>query len=139
MKEMINKFDTLHNLVNKYLQETWGVGLYTEEFRDVIELLRTCTDNFCTPAKIQAIKYIREATKRSERELFKLDTRKNSDVQIVTVGDCNAEDAYSDFTAWVTTNNTDLATGEVRVQYLCMKKAKDLVEFIQLNLDKIAG
>lgn len=132
MKEMINKFDTLHNLVNKYLQETWGVGLYTEEFRDVIDHLRG-------DRKIPAIKYIREATKRSERELFKLDTRKNSDVQIVTVGDCNAEDAYSDFTAWVTTNNTDLATGEVRVQYLCMKKAKDLVEFIQLNLDKIAG
>ena len=138
MKEMINKFDTLHNLVNKYLQETWGPALYEHEFRDVIEILRSDA-RLLSPSKVKAIKYIREATKRSERELFKLDTRKNSDVQIVTVGDCNAEDAYSDFTAWVTTNNTDLATGEVRVQYLCMKKAKDLVEFIQLNLDKIAG
>ena len=135
---MNDKFDALLNLVNKYLRETWGPALYEHEFRDVIEILRSDA-RLLSPSKVKAIKYVREVTKRSECELFKLDTRKNSDVQIVTVGDCNAEDAYSDFTAWVTTNNTDLATGEVRVQYLCMKKAKDLVEFIQLNLDKIAG
>lgn len=138
MEEMINKFDAMHNLINKYLHETWGVGLHTEEFRDVIEILRSDA-RLLSPSKIQVIKYVREATKRSEQELFKLDMRKNSDIQIVTAGDCNAEDAYSDFTAWATTNNIDLATGEVKVEYLGLKKAKDIVEFIQLNLDKIAG
>jgi hypothetical protein len=131
---MNDKFDAMLNLVNKYLHETWGVGLYDYELRDLIELQRDHTT-----AKIAAIKYVREATKRSDHELFKLDLRKNSDIQLVTVGDSNAEDAYSDFTAWATTNNMDLATGEVQVQYLGLKKAKDLVEFIQLNLDKIAG
>ncbi len=32
-----------------------------------------------------------------------------------------------------------LATGKVQVEYLGLKKAKDLVEFIQLNLRHLAG
>lgn len=125
MEEMINKFDAMLNLVNKYLHETWGVGLYEHEFRDVVGLLRDHNT-----AKIAAIKYVREATKRSERsdhELFKLDLSNHEGTPI------------SDFTAWARAHNVDLATGEVQVQYLDLKKVKDLVEFIQLNLDKIAG
>lgn len=119
---MNDKFDAMLNLVNKYLHETWGVGLYDYEFRDVIEILRGPGIS-----KIPAIKYVREATKRSEKELFKLDRTSCEGAPI------------SDFTAWATTNNISLATGKVDVQYLSLKKAKDFVEFIQLNIDKIAG
>lgn len=122
MEEMTNTLDAMLNLVNKYLQETWGVGLYDNEFRDLIDLQRDHTT-----AKIAAIKYVREATKRSDHELFKLDLSNHEGTPI------------SDFTAWAMENHVDLSMGKVQVQYLGLKKAKDLVEFIQLNLDKIAG
>jgi len=122
MEEMINKFDAMFNLVNKYLYETWGMGLYDHEFRDVIEILRGPGIS-----KIAAIKYVREATKRTESETFKLDLTNHEGTPI------------SHFTGWAATNNIDLATGEVKVEYIGLREAKDLVEFIQLNLDKIAG
>lgn len=127
MEEMINKFDAMLNLVNKYLHETWGVGMYSDEFRDVIELLRGYNADHYASQKIAAVGCIREATKRSDHELFKLDLSNHEGTPI------------SDFTAWARAHNVDLATGKVRVEHLDLKKAKDLVEFIQLNLDKIAG
>lgn len=122
-----NVFDTMYMLINKYLNDTWGVGLYAWELKDVIELLRTCGDSLCPPAKIKAIKYVREATRRTEAETFKLDLSNHEGTPI------------SDFTTWAATNNIDLATGENNVEFLSLKKTKDLVEFIQLNLRHLAG
>lgn len=130
---MNDKFDAMLNLVNKYLHETWGVGLYDYELRDLIELQRDHTT-----AKIAAIKYVREATKKSQTLWFALDGRTRHDVEFA-VELHFAADMYSDFTAWAMENHVDLSMGEVDVQYLSLKKAKDFVEFIQLNIDKIAG
>ena len=123
MEPTDNVFDTLHTLINKYLHEACGVGLHDWELKDVVELLRTCTDSLGPPTKVKAMKYVREATKRTESETFKLDLSNHDGTPI------------SDFTAWAATNNIDLATGKVQVEYLSPKKAKDLVEFIQLNLE----
>lgn len=128
---MNDKFDAMLNLVNKYLHETWGVGLYDYELLNVIDHLRG-------DRKIPAIKYVREATKKSQTLWFALDGRTRHDVEFA-VEPHFAADMYSDFTAWAMENHVDLSMGEVQVQYLGLKKAKDLVEFIQLNIDKIAG
>ena len=122
-----NVFDTMYMLINKYLNDTWGVGLYAWELKDVIELLRTCGDSLCPPAKIKAIKYVREATRRTEAETFKLDLSNHEGTPI------------SDFTAWVTLHNVDMATSEVKASYLGLNKVKDLIEFIQLNLRHLVG
>ena len=124
---MNDKFEAMLNLINKYLHETWGVGMYDYELRDLIEILRNDT-RLLSPSKVAAVKYVREATKRSGQELFKLDLSNHE-----------FERPISDFTAWATTNNMDLATGEVKVECLGLKKAKDLVEFIQLNLCHLVG
>ena len=131
MEEMTNTLDAMLNLVNKYLQETWGVGLYADELRDLIDHLRG-------DRKVPAIKYVREATKKSQPALFALDSRTRQDAEF-NVEPHVAADMHSEFTKWALEKQVDLRMGENNAEFLSLKKTKDLVEFIQLNLRHLAG
>lgn len=100
--------------------------------------LKTVIDHLRNDRKIQAIKFVREVTRKSRPEPFALDSRARQDAEF-NVEPHVAADIYSEFTAWAATNNIDLAAGKVQVEYLGLKKAKDLVEFIQLNLHHFVG
>ena len=94
--------------------------MFESEFMHVITLLKD-------GEKSSTIKYVWEVARRVEQDAFKLDLSNHEGTPI------------SDFTAWARAHNVDLTTSQPQTEHINMKKAKDLVEFIQLNLDKIAG
>ena len=127
----INTFTALQQLISTYLEEQGFCPMFSDELKTVIDHLRG-------DRKIPAIKFVREVTRKSQPALFALDSRARQDAEF-NVEPHVAADIYSEFTKWAATNNIDLATGKVHVEYLGLKKTKDLVEFIQINLRHLAG
>ncbi len=116
----INTLNAMQRLINTYLEEQGHLTMLSHELETVIDHLRG-------DRKIPAIKFVREVTKKSQPVLFNLDLSNHEGTP------------FSDFTHWAETNDMDMATSEVKARYLDLKKAKDLVEFIQLNLEYLAG
>lgn len=127
----INTFTALQQVVNTYLEEQGFSHMFSDELKTVIDHLRN-------DRKIQAIKFVREVTKKSHPALFALDSRTRQDAEF-NVEPHVAADMHSEFTKWALEKQVDLGTGESNVEFLSLKKAKDLVEFIQLNQRHLAG
>ena len=127
----INTFTALQRLINTYLEEQGHCPLLSHELGTVIYHLRN-------DRKIQAIKFVREVTKKSQPALFTLDSRTRHDAEF-NVEPHFAADMHSEFTKWALEKQVDLRMGENNVEFLSLKKTKDLVEFIQLNLRHLAG
>ena len=131
MSYNINTLNALQQIVNTYLDEQGFSHMFSDELKTVIDHLRG-------DRKIQAIKFVREVTRKSQPTIFALDSRTRHDAEF------NAEphfaaDMYSEFTKWALEKQVDLRMGESNVEFLSLKKTKDLVEFIQLNLRHLAG
>ena len=131
MSYNIATLNALQQIVNTYLEEQGHLTMLSHELETVIDHLRG-------DRKIQAIKFVREVTKKSQPEPFALDSRTRQDAEF-NVEPHFAADMYSEFTKWALEKQVDLGTGENNVEFLGLKKAKDLVEFIQLNLEYLAG
>ena len=131
MSYNIATLNALQQIVNTYLEEQGHLTMLSHELETVIDHLRG-------DRKIQAIKFVREVTKKSQPALFALDSRTRQDAEF-NVEPHFAADMYSEFTKWALEKQVDLGTGENNVEFLGLKKAKDLVEFIQLNLEYLAG
>ena len=127
----INTFTALQRLINTYLEEQGHLTMLSHELGTVIYHLRN-------DRKIQAIKFVREVTKKSQPALFTLDSRTRHDAEF-NVEPHFAADMHSEFTKWALEKQVDLRMGENNVEFLSLKKTKDLVEFIQLNLRHLAG
>ena len=127
----INTFTALQQLISTYLEEQGFCPMFSDELKTVIDHLRG-------DRKIPAIKFVREVTKKSQPALFALDSRTRQDAEF-NVEPHFAADMYSEFTKWALEKQVDLGTGENNVEFLSLKKAKDLVEFIQLNLPYLVG
>ena len=127
----INTLSALKQLINTYLEEQGHLPMLSHELKMVIDHLRG-------DRKIRAIKFVREVTKKSQPALFTLDSRTRQDAEF-NVEPHFAADMYSEFTKWALEKQVDLGTGESNVDFLGLKKAKDLVEFIQLNLRHLVG
>ncbi len=127
----INTFTALQQVVNTYLEEQGFSHMFSDELKTVIDHLRN-------DRKIQAIKFVREVTKKSQPALFTLDSRTRHDAEF-NVEPHFAADMHSEFTKWALEKQVDLRMGENNVDFLGLKKAKDLVEFIQLNLRHLVG
>ena len=127
----INTFTALQRLINTYLEEQGHLTMLSHELGTVIYHLRN-------DRKIQAIKFVREVTKKSQPALFTLDSRTRHDAEF-NVEPHVAADMHSEFTKWALEKQVDLRMGENNVEFLSLKKTKDLVEFIQLNLRHLAG
>lgn len=127
----INTFTALQQVVNTYLEEQGFSHMFSDELKTVIDHLRN-------DRKIQAIKFVREVTKKSHPALFVLDSRTRQDAEF-NVEPHVAADMHSEFTKWALEKQVDLRMGENNVDFLGLKKAKDLVEFIQLNLRHLVG
>ena len=122
----INTFTALQQLISTYLEEQGFCPMFFDELKTVIDHLRG-------DRKIPAIKFVREVTRKSQPALFALDSRTRQDAEF-NVEPHVAADMHSEFTKWALEKQVDLGTGESNVECLARKKAKDLVEFIQLNL-----
>ena len=120
MSHNIATLNALQRLINTYLEEQGHLTVLSHELETIIDHLRNRN-------KVQAVNLIKEATRTCEKVLFKLDLAYHQGTPT------------NDFTAWVTLNNVDMATSEVKVSYLGLKKAEDLAEFIELNLEYLAG
>ena len=127
----INTFTALQQLISTYLEEQGFCPMFFDELKTVIDLLRN-------DRKIQAIMFVREVTKKSHPALFVLDSRTRQDAEF-NVEPHVAADMHSEFTKWALEKQVDLRMGENNVEFLSLKKAKDLVEFIQLNLRHLVG
>ncbi len=127
----INTFTALQQVVNTYLEEQGFSHMFSDELKTVIDHLRG-------DLKITAIKFVREVTKKSQPALFTLDSRTRHDAEF-NVEPHFAADMHSEFTKWALEKQVDLRMGENNVDFLGLKKAKDLVEFIQLNLRHLVG
>lgn len=132
----INTFTALQQVVNTYLEEQGFSHMFSDELKTVIDHLRG--DPKITALKITAIKFVREVTKKSQPALFTLDSRTRHDAEF-NVEPHFAADMHSEFTKWALEKQVDLRMGENNVEFLSLKKTKDLVEFIQLNLRHLAG
>ena len=131
MSHNIATLNALQRLINTYLEEQGHLTMLSHELGTVIYLLRN-------DRKIQAIKFVREVTKKSQPALFALDSRTRHDAEF-NVEPHFAADMHSEFTKWALEKQVDLRMGENNVDFLGLKKAKDLVEFIQLNLPYLVG
>ena len=131
MSHNIATLNALQRLINTYLEEQGHLTMLSHELGTVIYLLRN-------DRKIQAIKFVREVTKKSQPALFTLDSRTRHDAEF-NVEPHFAADMHSEFTKWALEKQVDLRMGENNVDFLGLKKAKDLVEFIQLNLPYLVG
>ena len=127
----INTFTALQQLISTYLEEQGFCPMFFDELKTVIDHLRG-------DRKIPAIKFVREVTRKSQPALFALDSRTRQDAEF-NVEPHVAADMHSEFTKWALEKQVDLRMGESNVEFLSLKKTKDLVEFIQLNLRHLAG
>ena len=127
----INTFTALQQLISTYLEEQGFCPMFFDELKTVIDHLRG-------DRKIPAIKFVREVTRKSQPALFALDSRTRQDAEF-NVEPHVAADMHSEFTKWALEKQVDLGTGESNVDFLGLKKAKDMVEFIQLNLRHLVG
>ena len=123
--------DEAKQVVNTYLEEQGFCPMFFDELKTVIDHLRG-------DRKIPAIKFVREVTRKSQPALFALDSRTRQDAEF-NVEPHVAADMHSEFTKWALEKQVDLRMGENNVEFLSLKKAKDLVEFIQLNLPYLVG
>jgi hypothetical protein len=109
------KFNNLYILVSAFIHELGGPFTLTkDEFYEIKAMIRM--------GKVEAIKHLRHITRINEETLFNLDL----------TTDCHTT-YHSTLTRWAVTNDVDLRTGEVTERALGLKKAKDIVEFIELN------
>ena len=131
MSYNIATLNALQQVVNTYLEEQGHLTVLSHELETVVDHLRG-------DRKIPAIKFVREVTKKSHPAIFDLDSRTRQDAEF-NVEPHFAADMYSEFTKWALEKQVDLGTGESNVDFLGLKKAKDLVEFIQLNLRHLVG
>jgi len=131
MSHNIATLIALQKLISTYLEEQGFCPMFSYELKTVIDHLRN-------DRKIQAIKFVREVTKKSQPAPFTLDSRTRQDAEF-NVEPHVAADMHSEFTKWALEKQVDLGTGENNVDFLGLKKAKDLVEFIQLNLRHLVG
>ena len=131
MSYNINALNALQRLINTYLEEQGYTSMLSHELGTVIYHLRN-------DRKIPALNFVREVTKKSQPAVFALDSSTRQDVEF-NVEPHVAADIHSDFTRWAWAKQVDLGTGENNVEFLGLKKAKDLVEFIQLNLRHLVG
>ncbi len=127
----INTFTAMQRLINTYLEEQGHLTMLSHELGTVIYHLRN-------DRKIQAIKFVREVTKKSQPALFTLDSRTRHDAEF-NVEPHFAADMHSEFTKWALEKQVDLGTGESHIDELGLKQAVDLIEFIQLNLPYLVG
>ena len=126
MSYNIATLNALQQVVNTYLEEQGHLTVLSHELETVVDHLRG-------DRKIPAIKFVREVTRKSRPALFALDSRTRHDAEFY-VEPHVAADIYSEFTKWALEKQVDLGTGENNVEFLGLKKANDLIEFIQLNL-----
>ena len=131
MSYNINTLNALQQIVNTYLDEQGFCPIFSDDLKTVIDHLRG-------DRKIPAIKFVREVTRKSQPALFALDSRTRHDAEF-DVEPHVAADIYSEFTKWALEKQVDLGTGENNVEFLGLKKANDLIEFIQLNLRHFVG
>ena len=131
MSYNINTLSAMQQIVNTYLEEQGFCPMFSDELKTVIDHLRG-------DRKIPAIKFLREVTRKSQPALFALDSRTRHDAEF-DVEPHVAADIYSEFTKWALEKQVDLGTGENNVEFLGLKKANDLIEFIQLNLRHFVG
>ena len=131
MSYNIATLNALQQVVNTYLEEQGHLTMLSHELETVVDHLRG-------DRKIPAIKFVREVTRKSRPALFALDSRTRHDAEF-NVEPHVAADMYSEFTKWALEKQVDLRMGESNVEFLSLKKTKDLVEFIQLNLRHLAG
>ena len=131
MSHNIATLNALQRLINTYLEEQGHLTMLSHELGTVIYHLRN-------DRKIQAIKFVREVTRKSQPALFALDSRTRQDAEF-NVEPHVAADMHSEFTKWALEKQVDLRMGENNVEFLSLKKTKDLVEFIQLNLRHLVG
>ena len=127
----INTFTALQQLISTYLEEQGFCPMFSDELKTVIDHLRG-------DRKIPAIKFVREVTRKSQPAVFALDSSTRQDAEF-NVELHVAADMHSEFTKWALEKQVDLGTGENNVEFLSLKKTKDLVEFIQLNLRHLVG
>ena len=106
----------LLNVINRFLNSIGGFTLTKDEFYDIKAAL--------DKGKIHAIKHLRHITRINEETLFNLD---------LTPRDYS-NGPRSSLTRWAVTNDIDLRTGEVIERILSFKEAKDIIEFIELNM-----
>lgn len=131
MSHNIATLNALQRLINTYLEEQGHLTVLSHELETVVDHLRGSR-------KIPAIMFVREVTRKSQPALFALDSRTRQDAEF-NVEPHVAADMHSEFTKWALEKQVDLRMGENNVEFLSLKKTKDLVEFIQLNLRHLAG
>lgn len=131
MSYNIATLSALQQLISTYLEEQGFRPIFSDELKTVIDHLRG-------DRKIPAIKFVREVTRKSQPALFALDSRARHDAEF-NVEPHFAADMHSEFTKWALEKQVDLRMGENNVEFLSLKKTKDLVEFIQLNLRHLVG
>lgn len=131
MSYNINALNAMQRLINTYLEEQGYTSMLSHELGTVIYHLRN-------DRKIPALNFVREVTKKSQPALFALDSRTRQDAEF-DVELHVAADMHSEFTKWALEKQVDLRMGENNVEFLSLKKTKDLVEFIQINLRHLAG
>lgn len=110
----------MRQLINKYLADMNFNQLYGTELAHLGKFIRAGDDG-------RAVTYLREATTRTNVELFQINILNENGVPI------------SDFTKWLNSTDANLETGESDIDELGPKQALDLIEFIRLNLRHIEG
>ena len=112
--------DKMRQLINKYLADINLNPLYGTELLHIAECLKSGDEG-------GAVRYLREATARTNVKTFQIDMSNHEGVPI------------SDFTKWLNSTDANLETGESHIDELGPKQAVDLIEFIQLNLPYLVG
>ena len=112
--------DKMRQLINKCLADMNLNPLYGAELAQLGKCIRAGDEG-------GAVRYLREATSRTNVGLFQIDISSHEGVPI------------SDFTKWLNSTDANLETGESHIDELGPKQAVDLIEFIRINLQHIEG
>lgn len=112
--------DKMRQLINKYLADMNLNPLYGAELAQLGKCIRAGDEG-------GAVRYLREATARTNVKTFQIDMSNHEGVPI------------SDFTKWLNSTDANLETGESHIDELGPKQAVDLIEFIRINLQHIEG
>ncbi len=126
MNSNLTVLDLLLIIVNAYIADINAKPIDQNTFNEICSLLNR-------GLKEAAIKLLRRETKLNIPIMLKLD-----EAQYKPFFNVDPSRTYfSLFTEWAKKCDVDLTTNEYEIRSLGLKEAKDVVEFIALNLPKV--